>query len=80
MKGEDRVYAYAIGECIFWPTAARARQEDLFLHELCHVRQSRKHGAISFTVKYWMEHLCKGYEKNKCERHARKAERRAHRC
>lgn len=78
VKDGERIYAYAIGECIFWPSIAMSKQEDTFLHELCHVRQSRKHGAIMFIVKYWWEQLRNGYEKNKYERHARRAERRAY--
>lgn len=77
MGKDERILGYAIGECIFWPSTSSARQEDLFLHELCHVRQSRKHGEITFVVKYWLEHLRNGYGKNKYERHARSAERRA---
>lgn len=70
------VSAYAIGDCIFWPSKRAASNRRIKAHEQCHVRQSRKYGPLRFTVKYWFEQARKGYEKNKYERSAQRAERR----
>jgi hypothetical protein len=43
-------------------------------HELCHIRQFRKHGTIPFIFMYLWESLLKGYYNNKYEKEAREAE------
>ncbi len=43
-------------------------------HELCHVQQFEQHGFFSFIVKYLWESLKHGYQNNKYEIEARKAE------
>ena len=44
-------------------------------HELCHVRQFRQHGFLSFLVKYVWESVKHGYYNNKYEAEARLAEK-----
>lgn len=43
-------------------------------HELCHIRQFKKHGFITFLIKYLWESLRHGYYNNKYEAEARAAE------
>jgi hypothetical protein len=73
-----RVLAYTVGDVIFWPSRkAMCRLADL-AHELCHVRQARRSGVL-FSIKYWCESVIRGYDNNKYERGARRAEGRARR-
>jgi hypothetical protein len=75
--GEDVVLAFAIADCIFWPSMAAARNQAIFKHEMCHVRQSRRHGTYAFAVKYYVESTRRGYDRNKYELAAERAEGRA---
>ncbi len=43
-------------------------------HELCHIRQFRRHGFIPFIIKYLWQSLLHGYRNNKYEVEARAAE------
>ena len=43
-------------------------------HEMCHIRQFKKHGFFPFIVKYLCESLTRGYYQNKYEVEARMAE------
>jgi hypothetical protein len=43
-------------------------------HELCHIKQFKENGFITFIAKYLWESLQKGYYNNKYEVEARKAE------
>ncbi len=43
-------------------------------HELCHVKQYKEHGFLSFMAKYLWESIRKGYHNNKYEVEARVAE------
>lgn len=43
-------------------------------HELCHVRQFRENGFITFILKYVWESIMHGYYNNKYEAEARAAE------
>lgn len=43
-------------------------------HELCHVKQFKQYGFLSFIVKYLWESFNKGYFNNKFEIEAREAE------
>jgi hypothetical protein len=45
-------------------------------HELCHVRQFRENGFLSFIAKYVWESIKNGYYNNKYEAEAREAEKR----
>ena len=44
-------------------------------HELCHIKQFKEHGFISFIIKYLWESLQHGYQNNKYEVEARLAEK-----
>lgn len=44
-------------------------------HELCHIRQFKEHGFLSFIFKYIFESLKHGYFNNKYEIEARQAEK-----
>lgn len=68
--------AYVIGDVVFWPTEASSRSKRLLRHEVCHVNQSRRIGPITFAVKYALESLLRGYDHNRYEIEARRAERR----
>jgi len=43
-------------------------------HEVCHLRQFKKHGYFTFIVKYLWESMRHGYHQNKYEKEARRAE------
>ena len=43
-------------------------------HEVCHLKQFKKHGHFIFIVKYLWESIQHGHHKNKYEKEARKAE------
>lgn len=43
-------------------------------HEMCHVRQFKKHGFLLFVCKYLYESMKHGYYQNKYEIEAREAE------
>lgn len=43
-------------------------------HEMCHIRQFKKHGFFPFIFKYLWESFRRGYEQNKYEVEARMAE------
>ena len=43
-------------------------------HELCHIQQFQEYGFLLFIVKYLWESLKKGYQNNKFEVAARRAE------
>ncbi len=50
------------------------RNERWVKHELCHVRQFKKHGYFLFICKYLWESLQHGYRNNKFEKEAVEAE------
>jgi hypothetical protein len=68
--------AYTIGNAIFWPSKNAMRNKEILAHEMCHVRQNKKHGFILFNIRYWYETVRNGYQGNKFEKTARGAERR----
>lgn len=68
--------AFTIGDCIFWPSRGAMKNRSTLRHELCHVRQGRKHGWLSYPLQYWMEYLKTGYAQNRYEMSARRAERK----
>ncbi|MEO6583739.1 MAG: DUF4157 domain-containing protein [Ferruginibacter sp.] len=44
-------------------------------HELCHIKQFKEHGFVTFIAKYLWESLKSGYYLNKYEIEARQAEK-----
>ena len=44
-------------------------------HELCHVKQFKQNGFLSFIVKYLWESMKNGYHNNKYELEAKEAEK-----
>lgn len=56
-------------------TSAEFLQNDRWVkHELCHVKQFKQYGTISFIFLYLWESVKKGYTNNKFEVEARAAE------
>jgi hypothetical protein len=43
-------------------------------HEVCHLKQFKKHGYLNFIAKYLWESIRNGYYHNKYEEEARRAE------
>jgi hypothetical protein len=43
-------------------------------HEACHLKQFQKHGYFTFILKYLWESMRHGYQRNKYEEEARRAE------
>lgn len=70
------VLAFTQGQFIFWPNVKASKNQALFKHEMCHVRQGKKHGDYMFPIKYMIEHVLSGYNNNKFEISAERAERR----
>jgi hypothetical protein len=50
------------------------KDEKWLRHEMCHIRQFKKHGFFPFIFKYLWESLRRGYYQNKYEIEARMAE------
>lgn len=50
------------------------KDEKWLRHEMCHIRQFKKHGFLPFIFKYLLESLRRGYYQNKYEIEARMAE------
>jgi hypothetical protein len=50
------------------------KDEKWVRHEMCHIQQFKKHGFLPFILKYLYESLKVGYDNNKFEAEARKAE------
>lgn len=50
------------------------KDEKWVRHEMCHIRQFKKHGFFPFILKYLLESLRRGYDQNKYEIEARMAE------
>ena len=69
--------AIVIGKTIHLHNATRQQllQNERWLkHELCHVKQFKQYGFLTFIAKYLWETFNKGYFNNKFEVEARKAE------
>lgn len=79
VDGDEVTAAYTIGDVIYWPSVAATNNLATLRHERCHVRQARLHGHKTFVIKYWVEMARRGYDKNRYERSARRAERRVSR-
>lgn len=50
------------------------KDEKWVRHEMCHIRQFKKHGFLPFIFKYLWESWRRGYYQNKYETEARMAE------
>jgi len=50
------------------------KDEKWLRHEMCHIRQFKKHGFLPFIFKYLLQSLRRGYYQNKYEIEARMAE------
>ncbi len=69
--------AIVIGKTIHLHNATRQellQNERWLKHELCHVKQFKQHGFLTFIAKYLWENFNKGYSNNKFEAEAREAE------
>ncbi len=69
--------AIVIGKTIYLYKVTRQellKNEKWFKHELCHIRQFKQYGFITFIAKYLWESFNKGYFNNKFEQEARRAE------
>ncbi len=51
------------------------QNEKWLKHELCHIRQYKHYGYVSFIIKYLWESIRSGYYNNKYEVEARNAEK-----
>lgn len=73
----SRQVAMVLGSTIHLWNVSEAdfmRNERWVKHELCHVRQFKKHGYFLFVCKYLWESLQQGYRNNKYEKEAVEAE------
>jgi len=69
--------AMVLGKTIHLHNTTRSeflQDEKWVKHELCHIRQFKKHGYFGFIIKYLWESIRKGYYNNRFEVEARKAE------
>jgi len=69
-------YAHTIGDVIFWPSLSKMEDRGTLAHELCHVHQNQRHGPIRFRIKYTIMDWLQGYNRNRYELSARRADRR----
>lgn len=70
---EHHALAMAVGSEVY-ARSRRALTADVIAHEMKHVEQAKEHGVL-FPLKYWAA-SSRGYQKNKFEKQARRAERR----
>ncbi len=69
--------AIVIGRTIYLYNVTKQellKNERWLKHELCHIKQFKQYGFITFIVKYLWESIHKGYFNNKFEVEARRAE------
>ncbi len=69
--------AIVIGKTIYLHNVSKQqllKNEKWLKHELCHIKQFKQYGVITFIAKYLWESLHKGYFNNKYEVEARRAE------
>ena len=74
--GSDKV-AIVIGRTIHLHNTSQQdflNDEKWVKHELCHVKQFEQNGLLLFITKYLWESIKHGYQNNKYEVEARKAE------
>ena len=76
-KLKARSVAIVIGKTIHLHHTSRAHflnNPQWVKHELCHIRQFKRHGYLLFMLKYVWESILHGYHNNKYEVEARNAE------
>lgn len=69
--------AMVLGKTIHLHNASKEeflQNERWLKHELCHIRQFKRYGYLSFLIRYLWESILKGYHNNKYEVEARAAE------
>jgi hypothetical protein len=77
IKLGTKAVAMVLGKTIhlYNTTEAEFLQDEKWVkHELCHIKQFKKHGYVGFIIKYIWESIRKGYYNNRFEVEARKAE------
>ncbi len=77
MKLKSKRVAIVIGKTIHLHNISKhefSKDERWVKHELCHLRQFQQNGFVSFILKYLWERIKHGYNNNKYEIEARKAE------
>lgn len=76
-KLHSQSVAVVLGKTIhLWDVDARTflKNEKWLKHELCHIRQYRRYGFVTFIFMYLFESMRRGYHRNKYEAEARRAE------
>jgi hypothetical protein len=76
-KLKSKNVAIVIGSTIHLYNVSRQKflqNEKWVKHEVCHLQQFKKHGNFIFLLKYLWESFKNGYQNNKYEIEARKAE------
>lgn len=76
-KLNSKNVAIVIGSTIHLYNVSRQKflqNEKWVKHEVCHLQQFKKHGNFIFVLKYLWESFKNGYQNNKYEIEARKAE------
>jgi hypothetical protein len=76
-KLKSKNVAIVIGSTIHLYNVSRQKflqNEKWVKHEVCHLQQFKKHGNFIFVLKYLWESFKNGYQNNKYEIEARKAE------
>lgn len=76
-KLQSTAVAMVLGKTIHLHGTTREhflKNERWVKHELCHIKQFKEHGYVSFIAKYLWESIRSGYYNNKYEAEARAAE------
>ncbi len=77
VKLRTRSVAMVLGKTIHLHNTTKEdflKDEKWVKHELCHIKQYKEHGYVTFIIKYLWESLQRGYYQNRFEVEARKAE------
>lgn len=71
----NKYKALSIGEYILWGSKELCLNDiKTFRHEMVHIKQYKKYGVLIFKALYLLELIKSGYDKNKFEVEANKAE------
>lgn len=76
-KLKSKNVAIVIGSTIYLYNVSQQKflqNEKWVKHEVCHLQQFKKHGNFIFVLKYLWESFKNGYQNNKYEIEAQKAE------
>ena len=76
--GKDEV-AYVVGNTAYYRSLRAFRDARTRRHELTHLAQRRRLGAMVYEIAYWYMAVVYGYQKNPFEKEARASERRVNR-